>query len=108
MARNGTWKRGRRIVVKTLEKHPNDDLPFSFDFTDWDVLTTSEKITSATVTADVTGLTIASPTINDAGDIVQARISGGTNGQVFVLTCQATTTSGYDIVGCGKLKVVSC
>jgi len=99
----------------TYEKHPGDDLPVDFDFTADHLLTATEKIVSATLTADqptgAAALAIASAgvgAINAAGDVVQFRVSGGTPGFTYTLTCTAITTSGYDLIGCGKFYVRNC
>jgi hypothetical protein len=91
---------------RRLQKRPNDDLPYVFDFGEWS-LTASDALASATVTADVSGLTIGSATIVTGGRKVQVRISAGTAGTTYTLTCQATTTAGYDIVGDGYLELVA-
>jgi hypothetical protein len=93
---------------EVLEKHPSDDLVYTFDFSEWEFLTASEKIVSATVTGSPSGLTIGAASINSDGDQVQVRISAGTADTTYHVKCQATTTSGYDIVGCAILLVNNC
>lgn len=95
--------------MKSLKKHPAADLPYNFDFRDWTLLTSTEKIVGTpTVTATPSGLTIGTPAVNSDGDIVSVRISGGTAGATYDLTCQGVTTSGYDVIGCGHLQVEIC
>lgn len=91
--------------VAIADKAADDDLPYAFDFTDWELLTPSEKIVSAVVSATPSGLTISSPTVNSDGDVVTARISGGTASTRYRVTCVATTTSGYDLTGFADITV---
>lgn len=95
------------IRAKDLEKTASEDLPYTFDFTPWDLLTTTEKIVSAVVSGTPSGLTIASPAINSAGDEVSVRISSGTLGQTYRVSCLATTKSGYDIEGFCDISVTT-
>ncbi len=74
------------VVQKTAE----EILPYEFDFGDWTVFD-SFPITGATIVA--TGLTVGTPTVS--GKIVQVRISGGTNGQVYNVNCKPITADGY-------------
>jgi hypothetical protein len=76
----------------TVEKTDDEVLPYEFDLTDWTTFDSS-AITSAPVTAEPSGLTIASPVIS--GKIVQAKISGGVEGAVYKVTCKPQTAEGY-------------
>lgn len=98
---------GMAIRAKDLEKTVSEDLPYTFDFSPWDLLTTTELIVSAVVSETPDGLTIASPAINADGDEVSVRISGGTLGTTYRVSCLATTTSGYDIEGFCDLLITT-
>lgn len=85
-----------------LLKAPDDDLPYSFDFSLFDVME-SDTMASATVASTPSGLTIGSPSVS--GDTVTVRISAGTDGTTYRLKVQGTTTGGYDIVCYADLYV---
>lgn len=91
------------IEVAVIDKHPNDDIPYTFDFGAWSSLLAVSALASATATADIAGLTIGSPTVS--GYTVSVRISGGTDGVTYRLTVTATTVDNYDIVSLADLNV---
>lgn len=70
-------------------KDPGASLDYSFDWTDW--LGTNETISSATWTVPA-GLSKVSE-VNTAY-IATCRISGGTAGVNYTVTCQITTNQG--------------
>lgn len=92
-----------KVNVGTLVKQPGEDLLFYFDFDE--LLSSSETLTgSPTVTADVNGLTIATPAIVSsevtvlgktisANKAIQVRISGGTDGISYVLQASCDTSA---------------
>ena len=73
-------------------KQPDETLDYLFDFTLWFSGISTDSIASATVTADIAGLTFGAKTIE--GLTVRQFISGGADGVTYKLTCQITTTQG--------------
>ncbi len=90
----------------TLHKRATDDLPYVFSFATWSLLST-DTIASATVAGSPSGLTIGTPSVLSGGKQVQVRISGGTAGETYTVTCLAVTSGGYTITGDAYLEVVS-
>lgn len=86
-------------------KHPSDDLPYAFGFADVLAGLDGDTIASATVTATGTGLTVGEPSI-DGGDVL-VRLSAGTSGTTYTLTCVATMASGYDATLVATLYVTT-
>lgn len=84
----------------TLEKSPDDDMPYTFDYTDEDVFLTDPIATGAATKWDgtaISGITVGSPTVIASGRKLQARISGGTHGVDYEVKMKATSTSAaYD------------
>ena len=93
-------------IPKLLTKRPNENRLYAFDFTN--LLGTSETIsTVASVTADTPSgadaLTIGSTSISGAN--AQVRLSGGTDGYTYTVTCQITTSASNTLEDVGRLKV---
>lgn len=96
-----------------LDKSPNDDLPYNFNFSDEDVFASPNPITTATLTDwdgnAITGITVGSPAISSP--IVQVQISGGTagndtaKGTKYLVKCKATNARGDDRDGFLELTV---
>lgn len=96
-------------MANVIEKPPTASKLYNFDFTD--DLATGETVSSATsVTSDTptgaTALTIGTPTVSSPN--VQVRISGGSAGYTYHLTCTVSTSDSNTLVGCGDLRVVAC
>jgi hypothetical protein len=72
---------------------------YEWDFSDFDELEAGETISSPAVTADPSGLTIGTPSVS--GSSVFCRLSGGTAGVTYEVTCAVTLSSGgtLDMVG---------
>lgn len=84
-------------------KMPSDNLDFSLDFVKF--LMPHELITSATVTASPSGLSIASPTITKS--VVTAFIAGGTLNTSYVVSYSITTDGGRHETRSGILNVLA-
>lgn len=72
---------------------PTAALTHSFDWSDFMALLPTDTLKSAGV--DVTGdagITVSAPTLAD--DVVYARISGGTAGTTYTVTCSIETDGG--------------
>ena len=96
------------------KKRPGETLQYTFDFapatndragakTDW--LATGETITAATVTAD-SGVVIEAYEIDSTGTYVTCRISGGTAGNSYTITCSCTTDGSQSPIREKELQIV--
>jgi len=96
------------------EKRPGETLQFDFDFapltnsregakSDW--LASGETITGATVIAD-SGVTVEGYGIDTTGTYVTCRLSGGTAGNSYTITCTITTDGPQTAVRENELKVI--
>lgn len=96
------------------EKRADEELQFDFDFapntnnregakSDW--LVSGETITGATVTAD-SGVVIEGYGIDSTGTYVTVRISGGTAGNSYTITCQITTTGPQTATREEELRII--
>jgi hypothetical protein len=65
---------------------------YEFDFSDFAELEAGETISSPSVSVDPSGPTIGTPSVS--GDSVLVRISGGTAGVTYTVTCTVTLSSG--------------
>lgn len=92
------------FVPKT-SKATTDSFPIAFLFDGWDILTSSEQLVSATVTSDLTGITIGTVTVSASNKTVSVTVADGADGTTYRLTCVATTTSGYTLTGYVDLLV---
>jgi hypothetical protein len=88
---------------RVLWKHPDESVLFGLDF--GNLLASAETLSSVTVTATPSGLTIGSPSVQSsaftdeftgaqvaANEGAKVRISGGTAGTDYTLKCTATTS----------------
>lgn len=92
-----------KLADAYLHKTVNESRPFNFD---WErELASGEVITTATVTSTPAGLTIGTPTTQDA--VVQIRVSGGSAATVYSVTCKIDTNQGNTLELCGKLEVIN-
>lgn len=74
-------------------KDPDADRNFSFDWSD--DLAAGESATSPTISITPSGeLTAGTPTVDT--NVVTAKLSGGTRGKVYRVTCNVTITGGQD------------
>ena len=71
-------------------RDPADISEHRFDWSKF--LGSGETVTSATVTAEPTGLTISEPVI--AGSVVTVVISGGVTGSTYEVNCRIETSLG--------------
>ena len=90
------------MTYTTLDKSPDDDMPYDWNFTNEDVFLL-DLIATVTVTdwsgAALVGITVTPATIDavaQAARIVQTRISGGTHGVAYQIKLKATSVLGYD------------
>jgi hypothetical protein len=91
---------------ETYEKGVAQNRAYYFDFSLWpELIGTGAAIVSATVTVTGVGLTVAAPILTSAARL-QVRVSGGTAGQVYTLTCAATTSAGDTLVQKGSVSVI--
>ena len=89
------------MSLETLIKDPSDELIYTFTLADF--LGDGETISSAAITGDPSGLTIGSVTLSDS--TATALISGGTAGETYEVTCEATLSTGETLNRRGFLKV---
>jgi hypothetical protein len=99
--------------VTTLDKYPEENRRYTFDFTDQKEIVNGETITSATVAQEAVeagsgSVTIAAPTISADGKQVSAFISGGVEESKYLLLCLATTNQTSILAICGRLKLLKC
>ena len=85
--------------VPKISRASTDSYPVAFDYAGWDILNTSNTLSSATVTGSPSGLTIGSPTVDATNKKVSANVSAGTSGVTYRLTCVATTSGGDTLTG---------
>jgi hypothetical protein len=74
--------------METFSKQPGEDLDYDFDYADF--LQAGETLVSAVVTV--------SDGINNLANVVSASavkvwLTGGTSGQIYKITCLATTST---------------
>lgn len=90
------------MSIQTLEKQPSESRLYDFDFSS--NMSVSETISSVDVlTSTPTGLTVGSSVVS--GQLVQVRLSAGTDGQVYKLTCRITTSLSNILELDGQLRV---
>jgi hypothetical protein len=89
-------------AAESLEKTAYEAKYYVFDFSD--ELEVGETISpNPAVTALPAGLTIGTPVIN--GQAVQVKLSSGTAGVSYVVTCKIGTSATEAIEGSGRLTV---
>lgn len=76
-------------INDTHVKDPDASLPYEWDWSAW--LSDGETITDTVITADA-GITVGAPI--EALGVVTVRISGGTAGTTYKVTCRITTSGG--------------
>ena len=86
--------------VAPFQKDPNDTEEYAFDFRKY--LATGETISSAVWTVPA-GLTKVSETV--AGSEARVKVSGGTLGEDYEITCLMTTSQGRIIDRTGVVEV---
>lgn len=93
--------------IQTLEKRVNESRLYNMNFSpkmaDAESITNIDLFTSAATTTGPTALTLGSPAIS--GKQVQVRISAGTDGGKYLLTCRITTDQGNKLQAEGYLFV---
>lgn len=94
------------------QKNPNDHLPYGFDWTKWfqrnaveSAALVNDIVSSATMTATPSGLTIGSVGIDDTGYVVSAMIAGGVDQTDYTLICTINTVQGLTAVAEETLQV---
>jgi hypothetical protein len=101
---------------RVLWKHPSESVLFGLDF--GPLLATGETLSSVTISASPSGLTIGSPSVQTsafvdeftgatvaANEGAKVRISGGTAGSDYVLTVAATTSGSNTRIFVATLQV---
>lgn len=78
------------MSITSKIKQPAENLDYDFDFTN--AFPSGDNISTATVNATPTGLTLGTKTIS--GQIVKQWISGGTDGVTYKITVTATSVTG--------------
>jgi hypothetical protein len=113
------WLNMSAIQYDTRVKDTTETILYVFDFSRFPELVAGETISSPSVPASSpTGLTIGSPTVTvadqvvftnggvvEAGQGVQVTLSGGTAGVTYALECSITTSGGAVRVVKGSLIV---
>jgi hypothetical protein len=94
------------VIYKVREKLPAWLRTFRFDFSSFAEVVAGETISSPSVTATPSGLTIGSPTIPSGTSRVEATVTGGAGGQRYNVTCSVTTSGGATLTIEGFLDVV--
>lgn len=90
------------MAVQTLIKQPAESRLYSMDFSN--LLAPGETLSSVTsVTADVAGLTLGSPTCS--GVFAYSQISSGTADVRYKVTFVVVTSAGNTLEGEGTLQV---
>lgn len=90
-----------------IAKAPGAAYAASLDFSGWSILTGTDTLSSATVAATPTGLTVGTPTVVAATKKVNIGLSGGTDGVTYHLTVTAATAGGEILVGYLDVEVTS-
>lgn len=93
-----------QLVAKTLQKFPDDDRWYSFDFSTQPEMDAGQQIVSAVVTSAPPGPTIGIPA-PAGGTTVQVELKAGNPGR-YLMECLATTDVGAKIAGYGWLQIV--
>lgn len=87
-------------VLNFSNKDPDDDLPFRFE---WDQhFPTGDVIVNAVWTVP-SGLTSHGPAVDGTNTLIW--LSGGTAGQSYVFTCQATSNAGWVSSQSGRVRI---
>lgn len=97
-------------ITQTLEKYPSESRMYDFNFANLlegddlvsDVDSIEEEVESGT---ESDGLTVGDGSVN--GDVVTVRISEGTAGVTYKITCTVTTSKDNTLTIVGFLKVLS-
>lgn len=92
--------------MAALSKTSNESRVYTFDFTNVTEIAGGDTLTGTpTVSANPTGLTIGTPAVAGAAKKVTVRLSGGTSGVNYVVSCIVATTAGNTLEGEGTLIV---
>lgn len=75
-----------------IDKDPNAQIPFAWDWTDWLAAIGAASVSSATVTAEA-GLTVVGGAIVNS-PVVSQLMSGGTAGSSYRVYCRVTANTG--------------
>lgn len=82
-------------------KDPYDVVPYSADFSA--LLEVGDSITSATILASPSGLTISTPIISNA--VVTAFVSGGTINTAYAVAFEIISAAGWHVKRSGTVPV---
>lgn len=90
------------MALGILTKQPSENILYDFEFAD--KMATAETVASVvSVTATPTGLTVGATAFS--GTIAQVRLSGGTTGTEYLVTCKITTSLSNALEMEGRLWV---
>lgn len=93
--------------MEAWQSYDSDSRLFAFDYRLWEEIRIDlDHVSSGTVTAEPTGLTLGTPTVVDTQ--VRVRVSGGTPATVYQLCCKATLASGSILTAAKQLLVLEC
>lgn len=87
-----------------MTKRPDERLDYDMDFSRW--LSSGDSVVSSVNTISGTGATIESSEIS--GTSIKLWISGGTDGESYTVTVEATTAQGRVKESCFRLRVRDC
>lgn len=93
------------MSIPAAEKAPGDVLDFDIDFSRW--LPDGDEVQGATSAISGTG-TLAVDSIEWSVDTVKVWLSGGADGEGYVVTVTMTTALGRTKEFCFQLKVKDC
>jgi hypothetical protein len=97
---------GTPLVKNDLTKAAGDAITLAMDFGDLPELWAGATITSCTIAALPSGLTIGTPAVNSGGYAVSASFSGGTAAASYAVTFTATLSTGDVIARTATLNLV--
>lgn len=94
--------------MDSLSKFPTEELTFTFDFSARAEIVSGQSLTGtpevvASLRKGGGELVIGTPSV--AGDGVDVVISGGDEGDVFVLVCTVDTDAGMTLAAAGTLNI---
>jgi hypothetical protein len=99
-------------------KDPDETVQYKFDWaplrngngdSDWLDSSTSpqETISSYTLTAESPGLTVTADSLADSNSSVSLKLSGGSEGSTYDVTCQVVTSAGQTAERTARVIIIS-
>ena len=80
----------------TIKKDPDDELDYTWDWTDWLDLVTDTIASHQILPADPS-VTVTSSNLDGTSKMVTALLAGGTAGQTHQVTCRIVTVGGRTV-----------